>query len=153
MEPLHVVNKGIYEVMRVLLDVNKLEVENTALKWQLSKILPKQSTFSPVQLGIPVSLYCEHCLFPEFTIQQHPFFLLYYRQFRSLFFLLQLFLVNFALFLHFKQSLKLYNAVSELSEAVPSHKHWQISLKHWNRSQFAFDIKPSKCAYKQPHYF
>jgi len=41
MEPLHVVDKGIYEVMRVLLDVNKLEVENTALKWQLSKILPK----------------------------------------------------------------------------------------------------------------
>ena len=41
MEPLHVVDKGIYEVMRVLLDVNKLEVENTALEWQLSKILPK----------------------------------------------------------------------------------------------------------------
>lgn len=41
MEPLHVVDKGIYEVMRVLLDINKLEVENTALKWQLSKILPK----------------------------------------------------------------------------------------------------------------
>jgi len=63
-ELFHVVDKGIDKVMRMLLDVDKLEVKATALVWQLSKILSKQSALSPVQLGIPAHLDFEHCLLP-----------------------------------------------------------------------------------------
>jgi len=67
-EVFHVADEGIDEVVRVLFDVNELEVKTAALVGQLGEVKAKESALASVQLGIPLHLYGQHGLLPKFAV-------------------------------------------------------------------------------------
>ena len=88
MERLHVVDKGVDEVVRVLLYIDEFEVETSALVRQLGEVLPQEAALAPVQLLVTVALNREHSLLPELAVEKDALTLLYLRKLTLLLLLL-----------------------------------------------------------------